>query len=43
MGKINRRTFAPDFKLNDVQGELVTLSQFRDQNNVLLVLNRGFN
>jgi peroxiredoxin len=43
MGKINRHTFAPDFKLNDVQGEPVTLSQFRDQNNILLVLNRGFN
>lgn len=33
---------APDFTLADYQGREVSLSQFRDDMNVLLVFNRGF-
>lgn len=32
---------APDFSLADEQGTTVTLSQFRDKNNVVLVFYRG--
>jgi len=33
---------APDFALNNFQGELIQLSTFRGDKNVLLVFNRGF-
>ncbi len=33
---------APDFTLADYRGEPVSLSQFRGQQHVLLVFNRGF-
>lgn len=33
---------APDFTLEDFQGNTVTLSDYRDKQNVLLVFNRGF-
>jgi peroxiredoxin len=33
---------APDFSLEDFKGQTVTLSQYEDQKNVLLVFNRGF-
>jgi len=33
---------SPDFELHDTQGELIKLSQFTGEKNVVLVLNRGF-
>jgi len=33
---------APDFALKNFQGELVQLSTFRGDKNVLIVFNRGF-
>jgi peroxiredoxin len=33
---------APDFELNDVQGNTVRLSDYRDKKHVLLVFTRGF-
>jgi len=33
---------APDFTLQDFQGNQVSLTDFRDKKNVLLVFNRGF-
>ncbi len=33
---------APNFTLNDVQGKPVSLADFGDQKNVILVFTRGF-
>jgi peroxiredoxin len=33
---------APDFELNDVQGNTVHLSDYRGEKHVLLVFTRGF-
>jgi peroxiredoxin len=33
---------APEFSLRDVDGQQITLSDFKDKSNVLLVFNRGF-
>lgn len=33
---------APDFSLNDANGQKVQLSDFHNKANVLLVFNRGF-
>lgn len=33
---------APDFSISDFEGNKVTLSEFKDKKNVILVLNRGF-
>ena len=33
---------APDFALEDFQGQIVRLSDYRGQKHVVLVLNRGF-
>jgi len=33
---------APDFSASDHKGRTVTLSQFKEKKNVLLVFNRGF-
>lgn len=33
---------APDFTLHDVNGDPVSLSDYRDRKNVLLVFNRTF-
>jgi peroxiredoxin len=38
----NNLLTAPDFTLEDIKGQPVTLSQFIGQKNVLLVFNRGF-
>lgn len=35
-------TTAPDFTLNDFQGKPVSLADFRNRKNVVLVFNRGF-
>lgn len=35
-------TLAPDFELEDVQGSLVRLSDFRDKKPVVLAFLRGF-
>jgi peroxiredoxin (alkyl hydroperoxide reductase subunit C) len=33
---------APDFTLPDFNGQEITLSNFKDKKNVVLVFNRGF-
>jgi peroxiredoxin len=33
---------APDFTLRDYRGDEVSLSEFKNKKNVLLVFNRGF-
>lgn len=33
---------APDFSLNSVAGESITLSQYRNKKNVVIVFLRGF-
>ncbi len=42
MPKITLNTPAPEFTLQDYQGNLVTLSHYLGKQNVLLVFNRGF-
>ena len=42
MPKVDLNTPAPDFTLDDMNGQPVSLSDFKGQKNVLLVLNRGF-
>jgi peroxiredoxin len=42
MPKVALNTPAPDFMLNDFNGNPVKLSNFRNQNHILLVFNRGF-
>ena len=42
MSKVELHTPAPDFSLTEFRGEKVSLSQFRNKKNVLLVFNRGF-
>ena len=42
MSKIALNTPAPDFTLQDFQGNLVSLSHFQGKQHVLLVFNRGF-
>jgi peroxiredoxin len=42
MPKVAINTTAPDFTLDNYSGEPVSLSNFRDKSNVLLVFNRGF-
>lgn len=42
MPKVSLNTQAPDFALQNFQGETVRLSDFRGKSNVLLVFNRGF-
>jgi peroxiredoxin len=33
---------APDFTLTDFQGKQISLSDFKNRQNVLLIFNRGF-
>ncbi|MCP4119007.1 MAG: redoxin domain-containing protein [Desulfobacteraceae bacterium] len=42
MSRLQIAVEAPDFELNNFQGQAVSLSDFRDRKNVLLVFNRGF-
>jgi peroxiredoxin len=42
MAQVQIDTPAPDFTLADYQGNPVSLSDFKDKQNVLLVFNRGF-
>jgi peroxiredoxin len=42
MPKIQLNTLAPDFTLKDFDGQLVSLSDYRGEKQVLLVFNRGF-
>ncbi len=42
MANVQLHTQAPDFVLKDFRGQAVTLSDFRGDRHVLLVLNRGF-
>ncbi len=42
MAKVEINTPAPDFTLDDYNGASVSLAQFKGQQNVLLVFNRGF-
>jgi peroxiredoxin len=41
MPRVEIDTQAPDFELEDLDGELVRLSSFLGKKNVLLVFNRG--
>jgi len=42
MSKVTLNTPAPDFTLNDFQGQPIKLSDFFGKKNVVLVFNRGF-
>jgi len=42
MAKIAINQPAPEFNLQDYKGNVVSLSQYRDKQPVLLVFNRGF-
>jgi peroxiredoxin len=42
MALVTLDTPAPNFTLQDYQGQTVQLSDFRGKQNVLLVFNRGF-
>ena len=42
MSQISLNTPAPDFTLQNFQGETVRLSDFRGKSHVVLVFNRGF-
>jgi len=42
MSRVELNTAAPDFTLNDFTGKNVSLADFLNKNNVLVVFNRGF-
>lgn len=42
MSQVKINTAAPDFELDDLQGNPVKLSDFYGTKNVVLVFNRGF-
>ncbi len=42
MPKVSINTPAPNFTLKDFAGQPITLVDYREQRNVLLVFNRGF-
>lgn len=41
MAQVEINKPAPDFMLYDLNGKQIRLADFKDRNNVLLVLNRG--
>lgn len=42
MAKVELNTPAPDFNMNDYQGETFQLSDYQGKKNVLLIFNRTF-
>ena len=42
MPKVSINSAAPDFTLQDYQGSPISLSDYKEKQNVLLVFNRGF-
>ncbi len=42
MGKIELNIPSPDFEIQDLNGENVILSSYKESKNVVLVFNRGF-
>lgn len=42
MPKVSINTTAPDFTLENFQGESISLSDFKGKSNVILIFNRGF-
>ena len=42
MARVSISTQAPEFTSKDVHGNTISLSDFADKKNVLLVFNRGF-
>ena len=42
MSRVELNQAAPDFELTDINGAVVSLSDFRSRNDVVLVFNRGF-
>ncbi len=42
MANVELRETAPDFEMEDFNGNRIKLSDFRGKSNVLIVLNRGF-
>jgi len=42
MARVELNVRAPDFTLNDFSGNSVTLSDYKNKKNVMLVFNRGF-
>jgi peroxiredoxin len=42
MSKVKLNKPAPEFDLDDFQGQPVKLADFRGKKNILLVFNRGF-
>lgn len=42
MAQVALNTPAPNFTLNNYQGDPISLSQFKGNQHVLLVFNRGF-
>jgi peroxiredoxin len=42
MPRVSLDQFAPDFRLADYRGNIVSLAGFRGKKNVLLVFNRTF-
>lgn len=42
MPKVNINTQAPEFSIEDFNGQQVKLALFKGKSNVLLVFNRGF-
>jgi peroxiredoxin len=42
MARVELNIQAPDFTLNDFSGKSVSLSYYKNKNNVMVVFNRGF-
>lgn len=42
MARVELNVQAPDFTLKDFNGTIVSLSDFQNKKNVMLVFNRGF-
>ena len=42
MARVELNVKAPDFKLDDFNGKSVSLSDYKNKNNVMVVFNRGF-